>query len=90
MLFWARPGPEDWAGPGSAWPSNQNGRGELFSPPTPACRTLFVLHAEKKRKNKMQEMRGRRVTWRGGGGGAGVAAAAGGGAGAGAVGGGGG
>ena len=31
-LFWARPGPEDKAGPGSAWPSNQNGRGELFPP----------------------------------------------------------
>ena len=30
--FWARPGPEGRAGPGSAWPSNQNGRGELFSP----------------------------------------------------------
>src|SRR3990172_2739017 len=34
-LFWARPGPEDKAGPGSAWPSNQNGRGELFPPPPP-------------------------------------------------------
>jgi len=56
-LFWARPGPEDKAGPGSAWPSNQNGRGNYF-PPAPACRTLIVLHAEKKRnecKNEGEE-----------------------------------
>ena len=32
ILFWARPGPEDWAGPGPAWPSNNRWRGELFSP----------------------------------------------------------
>ena len=30
--FWARPGPEGRAGPGSAWPSNQNGWGENNSP----------------------------------------------------------
>jgi len=49
ILFWARPGPEDWAGPGPAWPSNKRWRGGLFSPHPPACRTLFVLHAEKKK-----------------------------------------
>ena len=27
ILFWARPGPEDWAGPGPAWPSNKTGEG---------------------------------------------------------------
>jgi len=54
----------------------QNGRA------APACRTLFVLHAEKE-INKHQNRGGRRVTWRGGGGGAvvgGAAAEAGGGA----------
>jgi len=50
ILFWARPGLEDWAGPGPAWPSNKRWRGELFSPHPPACRTLFVLHAGKKTK----------------------------------------
>jgi len=81
-------GPKGKAGPGSTWPSNKTGGGNYF-PPAPACRTLFVLHVEEKRKNKTQEWGRRRVTWRGGGGGAGVAAAAGGGAGAGAAGGGG-
>ena len=50
ILFWARPGLEDWAGPGPAWPSNKRWRGELFSPHPSACRTLFVLHAGTKKK----------------------------------------
>jgi len=93
ILFWARPGPEDRAGPaqptgpdsvqncwadfGPKWigpisaqnkyssgpdpaqktglgqdppgPVTKTGGGNYF-PPTPACRTLIVLHAEKKRK----------------------------------------
>jgi len=32
IIFWARPGPEDRAGPGSAWPKPKRGGGELFSP----------------------------------------------------------
>ena len=46
IIFWARPGPEDRAGPGSAWPKPKRGGGNYF-PPTPACRTLLVLHAGK-------------------------------------------
>ena len=80
ILFWARPGPEDWAGPGPAWPSNKRWRGELFSPHPSACRTLFVLHAGTKKKENAVMKGGRRITWRGGGGGAGGTAAAGGGA----------
>ena len=92
-LFWARPGPEDRAGPahptgpdsvqncwadfGPQWigprsaqnknssgpdpaqktrlgqdppgPATKTGGGNYF-PPAPACRTLIVLHEEKKRK----------------------------------------
>jgi len=67
ILFWARPGPEDRAGPGSAWPKPKRGGGNYF-PPTPACRTLLVLHAGKEtKKNKRENEGGRKVTWRGGG-----------------------
>ena len=41
-----QPGPlTRLAGPEQVWPSTRNERGELFSPPSPACRTN-VLHAE--------------------------------------------
>jgi len=49
IFFWARPGPEDRAGPGSAWPKPKRGGGNYF-PPTPACRTLLVLHAGKEKE----------------------------------------
>ena len=57
ILFWARPGPEGRAGPGSAWPINKTSwartslaqhkkpTGGIISPHPPACRTN-VLHAE--------------------------------------------
>jgi len=60
ILFWAKPGPEDWAGPGPAWPSNKTGGGRINFSPAPACRTLFVLHAEKEIR-KCQNRGGRRV-----------------------------
>jgi len=67
IIFWARPGPEDRAGPGSAWPKPKRGGGNYF-PPTLACRTLLVLHAGKEtKKNKRKNEGGRKVTWRGGG-----------------------
>ena len=66
ILFWARPGPEDRAGPGPTWPSNKTGGGNYFSPHSPACRTLFVLHAGN--KTKRHNKGGRRITWCGGGG----------------------
>ena len=59
LLFWARPGPEDRAGPGSAWPKPKTGGGNYF-PPTPACRTLLVLHAEKEKKKINARMRGKK------------------------------
>jgi hypothetical protein len=64
IFFWARPGPEDRAGPGSAWPKPKRGGGNYF-PPTPACRTLLVLHAGKEKE--MNARMRRKVTWRGGG-----------------------
>jgi hypothetical protein len=64
IIFWARPGPEDRAGPGSAWPKPKRG-GRNYFPPTPACRTLLVLHAGKEKE--MNARMRRKVTWRGGG-----------------------
>jgi len=63
------PGPAQKAGLGQdpPGPAKKTGGGNYF-PPTPACKTLFVLHAEKEKKVKMQEWGRRRVTWRGGGG----------------------
>jgi len=59
ILFWARPGPEDRAGPGSAWPSNQNGRGELFSPhPCMQNANRSACREEKKKMNA--RMRGKK------------------------------
>jgi len=56
FLFWARPGPEGRAGPGSAWPSNQNGQGELFPPPPlHAERYSFCMQRRKKNKHKGEE-----------------------------------
>jgi len=49
--FWARPGPEGRAGPGSAWPSNQNGRGELFSP-HPCMQNAIRSACRKGKKNE--------------------------------------
>jgi len=79
-MDWANFSPKNLispSGPGSAQkaglgqdspgPATKTGGGNYF-PPTPACRTLFVLHAEKEKKNKTQEWGRRRVTWRGGGG----------------------
>ena len=69
FLFWARPGPEGRAGPGSAWPINKTSwartslaqhkklTGELFSPHPPACRTN-LLHAEGNAGDK-SKMRGK-------------------------------
>ena len=47
ILLWARPGPEDRAGPGSAWP-RPNGRGELI-PPHP-CMQNAIRSACRERK----------------------------------------
>jgi len=62
---WPREEKTNNAGPESAWPSNITSGGELFSPSPPACRTLFVLHAGEKQRN-CKQLRGRKVTWRGG------------------------
>jgi len=53
--FWARPDPEGRAGPGSAWPSNQNGRGELFSPHP--CMQNAIRSACREEKNKYENER---------------------------------
>jgi len=53
--FWARPGPEGRAGPGSAWPSNQNGWGELFSPHP--CMQNAIRSACREEKNKYKNER---------------------------------
>jgi len=69
ILFWARPGPEEGAGPGPTWPSDRRWRGGNYFPPhPPACRTLFVLHAKGKKETGAVMKGGRRITWRGGGG----------------------
>jgi len=58
ILFWAGPGPEYRAGPDPAQKAGlgrirpaqiKTGGGGINFPPTSACRTLFVLHAEKKK-----------------------------------------
>ena len=99
IIFWAKPGPEYRSGPDSAQKAglgqdppgpDQNGRGELISPPPlHAERYSFCMQKEKQIKTRKRGGE-RRVTWRGVGGDAGVAAATGGGAGTGAAGGGGG
>jgi len=67
--FFSGPDPAQKTGLGQDPPGPATKRaGELISP-APACRTLFVLHAEKE-ITKRQNRGGRRVTWRGGGGGA--------------------
>ena len=38
----------------------KNGQGGIISPPTPACRTLFVLHAEQEKKKINARMRGKK------------------------------
>ena len=53
--FWARPGLEGRAGPGSAWPRNQNGRGELFSPHP--CMQNAIRSACREEKNKYKNER---------------------------------
>ena len=63
LLGQARPRRQDWARR-IHLAQTKTGGGNYF-PPTPACRTLFVLHAEKE-KNKTQGGGRRRVTWRGG------------------------
>jgi len=51
-------GPAQKAGLGQdpPGPATKTGGGNYF-PPTPACRTLFVLHAEKEKKSKNARMR---------------------------------
>jgi len=73
--FFSGPDPAQKTGLGQDPPGPATKRaGELISP-APACRTLFVLHAEKE-ITKRHNRGGRRVTWRGGGGGAVVAGGA--------------
>jgi len=69
FLFWARPGPEGRAGPGSAWPINKTSwartslaqhkklTGGIIFPHPPACRTN-VPHAEGNAGDK-SKMRGK-------------------------------
>ena len=54
--FWARPGPEGRAGPGSAWPSKKNGRGELF-PPHPCMQNAIRSACREGKKSKNARMR---------------------------------
>ena len=54
IIFWARPGPEDRAGPGSAWPKpKRGGGGIIFPPPLHAERYSFCMQG-KKRENKRE------------------------------------
>ena len=54
IIFWARPGPEDRAGPGSAWPKPKRGRGGIiFPPPLHAERYSFCMQGTK-RENKRE------------------------------------
>jgi len=91
FLFWARPGPEGRAGPGSAWPINKTSwartslaqhkkpTGGIISPPSSCMQNECSACRRKRRSQKYNEGEGK-FTWRGGGGGSGGAAAAGGGA----------
>jgi len=58
ILFWARPGPEDRAGPGSAWPKPKWAGGIIFPPPLHAERYLFCMQRRKRKKNA--RMRGKK------------------------------
>ena len=68
IIFWARPGPEDRAGPGSAWPKPKRGGGNYF-PPHPCMQnaTRSACGEGNEKKNKRENEGGRKVTWRGGG-----------------------
>ena len=51
LTFSSGPDPAQKTGLGQDPPGpSQNGAGGIIFPPTPACRTLLVLHAEKEKK----------------------------------------
>jgi len=58
ILFWARPGPEDRSGPGSAWPKPKRAGGIIFPPPLHAERYSFCMQRRKRKKNA--RMRGKK------------------------------
>jgi len=55
IIFWARPGPEDRTGPGSAWPKPKRGGGNYFPPTLHAERYSFCMQGMKRKKNKREE-----------------------------------
>ena len=67
IILWARPGPEDRAGPGSAWPKPKRGGGNYFPPHPCMQNTTRSACGEGNEKNKRENEGGRKVTWRGGG-----------------------
>ena len=63
ILFWARPGPEEGAGPGPTWPSDRRWRGgELFSPP-PSCMQNVIRSACKGKKRNRCSNEGRKKNY---------------------------
>ena len=67
LISLSGPGPAQkaWLGLDQPGPATKLAGGIIF-PHSPACRTLFVLHAGNKTKRHNEG--GRRITWRGGGG----------------------
>ena len=67
---WPKKGNPISVGLDPAWPSDKktHGWGNYFPPPLLLHAERYLFCIQEKTNNKMQTMRGRRVTWRGGGG----------------------